>query len=573
MRLGATLAVGAARPARRVVAIPVMAWCIGALSACQIQNLEVISGVESPAPVDAGTPEDGELADGQLLDSWATGEFDPTLRPAQITSTVAGAYDHTCALAGTELYCWGKASHGRLGDGSTDGIFTEPVRVSSDRNWISVDLGADFSCALDDAGQVWCWGNNDRGQLGTDDFAARSTPTRVMEVSNAAQVTAGEDHACAVLFEGELLCWGDNAEGQLGIDGEGYSPEPRATPQLVPLGPILIARAGQGHTCAVQGDGIGWCWGRNTRMELGRDDIGPQVRQPTEIEGHTWIDLVAGQCHTSGLRRDGVVMGWGDNTFFQHGLGHARTPIGQTELSAGPFAQIVTDTFHTCTLDRSTQLRCFGRNEEGQLGLPYSLSETSPVLVPPPAGRRWRELGVGRMHTCARMHDDSVWCTGQNRTGAVGNGTTDNGVWVRTGQSSRDVTGRADLVGGPKQHLFWGRAVLSPVRPAINWGAWPQRESADSRAEPGLLRRVQLPQQIGGRASLGQETHGAVPPRAIAPSVCRERLRFGPGSEKPRGDPGRFAARRQAPPLPRHSGRGHAATRPAQGVRRSRREV
>jgi alpha-tubulin suppressor-like RCC1 family protein len=72
------------------------------------------------------------------------------------------------------------------------------------------------SCAVE-AGSVFCWGANDRGELGGDfPTAYRTEPTRGVPVSDAVALGAGEQHTCVIRKGGALECWGANEHGQLG---------------------------------------------------------------------------------------------------------------------------------------------------------------------------------------------------------------------------------------------------------------------------------------------------------------------------------------------------------------------
>jgi alpha-tubulin suppressor-like RCC1 family protein len=115
----------------------------------------------------------------------------------------------------------------------------------SSGNAIAVTAGAAFSCALDSAGGVSCWGSDQYGQLGngTANMAPNALPVRVAMPGGAAQTSAGYTHACAVVgpipnggppMPGPLFCWGNNADGQL---GDGTTAATRPSPVAVVLPP------------------------------------------------------------------------------------------------------------------------------------------------------------------------------------------------------------------------------------------------------------------------------------------------------------------------------------------------
>src|SRR6185503_16224337 len=108
---------------------------------------------------------------------------------------------------------------GQLGDGSRIDRAT-PVDVRGLPGPVAtVGLGFAHTCAATAEGEVWCWGDNARGQLGDGSKNdVKVTPVRVAGLSGpAVAVTGGDLHSCAALASGVVQCWGDNRQGQLGI--------------------------------------------------------------------------------------------------------------------------------------------------------------------------------------------------------------------------------------------------------------------------------------------------------------------------------------------------------------------
>ncbi|HXJ66598.1 MAG TPA: hypothetical protein VNN79_22800, partial [Actinomycetota bacterium] len=134
----------------------------------------------------------------------------------------------------------------------------------------AVAAGRSHSCALTDTGFVFCWGANDRGQLGTGAFdAGTPNPQLVSDISTATAISAGGDHTCALLADQTVMCWGANNVGQLG-DGTTID---RALPVAVDgLTGVSQISSGRAHTCALADQGAGnrvWCWGSNSFGQLG----------------------------------------------------------------------------------------------------------------------------------------------------------------------------------------------------------------------------------------------------------------------------------------------------------------
>lgn len=93
--------------------------------------------------------------------------------------SVSAGNEHTCAIATNHaLYCWGYNDKGQLGLGDTDSRDT-PKKVGTSTNWTSVTTGYQHTCALNSSGSLYCWGVNNTGQLGVGDTTNRKTPTKV----------------------------------------------------------------------------------------------------------------------------------------------------------------------------------------------------------------------------------------------------------------------------------------------------------------------------------------------------------------------------------------------------------
>jgi hypothetical protein len=80
----------------------------------------------------------------------------------------------------------------------------------------SVALGG-FACARTEAGEVYCWGMNGHGELGTADGQRSAKPARIPGLASATQISLGASHGCALVGSGEVSCWGNDERGQLGI--------------------------------------------------------------------------------------------------------------------------------------------------------------------------------------------------------------------------------------------------------------------------------------------------------------------------------------------------------------------
>lgn len=133
---------------------------------------------------------------------------------------------------------------------------------------VQLATGAGVSCAVKESGSLLCWGANDFGQLGmpvaqivttcTQDgrtAPCRSTPTIVPGIDQVATVAVGQFHVCAAKKDGTLWCWGNNENGQLGhdpsVDAGCPTEKCSSTPtQIIGLTQIEEIAVGLRSTCA-----------------------------------------------------------------------------------------------------------------------------------------------------------------------------------------------------------------------------------------------------------------------------------------------------------------------------------
>lgn len=126
---------------------------------------------------------------------------------------------HSCgATPAQEAYCWGSNQEAALGSGSIGGHSTVPSLVTGSVAFRSVSAGETHSCGVTDDGRAFCWGGGARGELGSGVFAVPTPSPR--EVSGGVsfnQLSAGARFTCGVSTDRVAYCWGANDRGQLGV--------------------------------------------------------------------------------------------------------------------------------------------------------------------------------------------------------------------------------------------------------------------------------------------------------------------------------------------------------------------
>jgi alpha-tubulin suppressor-like RCC1 family protein len=131
---------------------------------------------------------------------------------------ISAGYAHTCGVAvGGTLYCWGNNDDGQLGHVGPSS--PTPTAVTGGFTFRAVSAGVRHTCGLTTGNLAYCWGNNDFGQLGNGTRTASTSPVAVSLSLQFQSISAGETFSCGVTTAGVAWCWGDNEYGQLGIRG------------------------------------------------------------------------------------------------------------------------------------------------------------------------------------------------------------------------------------------------------------------------------------------------------------------------------------------------------------------
>jgi hypothetical protein len=291
-------------------------------------------------------------------------------------TAISAAEDFSCGIrTDGSLACWGDAAptapfvpYPEVAAGGSHtceifsngslGCWTSDVQPGSPPvgSFLQIDSGVDFSCAIEDGGDVACWGLNDTGQ---------STPVP----GSYTLVGTGNGYACGSVPDAGYVCWpvvvgtfpdphliGSLGTGALGVEAFGCFIDTAlqvncsglgSTPP--PSGSFSHVRVGHLHACAIRTDGTLACWGPL-----------PGGAQPP---AGVFIDLAAGAEHACGLRPDGSVVCWGIDT------------AGETQPPALSFVAIeaggVSGSGHTCGVTTQGALACWGDDSSAQSDPPF----------------------------------------------------------------------------------------------------------------------------------------------------------------------------------------------------------
>ncbi len=374
-------------------------------------------------------PADASLADAGSESESDSGSAETDAGDAASTSAppehrLASAFAHSCVVRAGALYCWGSNAHSQVGSGGPN-VEPRPVRIA-DQDIVDVCAGIQHSCALRSDGVALCWGANDHGQLGLEDMQPRTRPSEVPTYRFAA-IGCGGYASCGIGMQGELFCWGVNDEGEL---GQADDPPPAANSVPDSPKPLRVESAlsfrqvslGEGHVCGVHQNGRLYCWGRNTEGQVGSYNSNVQVRGPALVDLTDVARVAAGQRHTCAIDRAGKLYCWGDylnrklESDWDGALVRSPTAFGDGNAF---YDDVSVNWFHSCVHERRGSLSCWGRNEEGQLGLGDTDARTLPSEVGMPT---WHAFAAGQFHTCGFLGSD-VYCWGADDTSQLGIGS------------------------------------------------------------------------------------------------------------------------------------------------------
>jgi hypothetical protein len=321
---------------------------------------------------DVGVPEasaDAGCADGYEMKSGACQDIDECFEgthQCHMTATcknIDGGYDCTCPLGYSGGTCAGFACAPRIA------------------------VGGQHTCVLMIDGTVRCWGKNSHGQLGDGTQADHAAPASVNDLSDVVMISASEDSSCAVKTNGTLWCWGDNGSGQL---GDGTTMPVRLAPVSVPhVDSIVAVHLGTDHACAVLQSGAVKCWGNNNEGQLGTGSSGSAMPTPVDVRDvSSAVNVYAGYQQSCAILRSGAVQCWGKGYLGDVSIASSLTPV-DVEVPHSARAIAIGD-FHVCSLHGDGSVYCWGT--PGLLGLGSDNHDASPQRVP--VGRA-RAIGVG----------------------------------------------------------------------------------------------------------------------------------------------------------------------------------
>lgn len=331
-----------------------------------------------------------------------------------------------------QVKCWGRNNAGQLGDGSIEDRST-PASVPHMNDTKQIVSGAQHSCALKTNGDVYCWGDNQLGQLGTGNTEPTNKPLKVQELSNVILLSAGSHHNCALLSSGTVQCWGDDSFGQLGDGHNGIQALPVRVMDL--KSPVKALASGSNHSCALLATGSVHCWGANDHGQIGDGTVTtrhtPVAVSNLKNDFDYAVRISAGGNHSCALLQNGSARCWGGNDDGQLGDGSTNMALSPQPLTNhyNNLVNIVAGNKHTCAQTDQGGVLCWGNNSKGQLGTGSAQpSQPTPQWVD---GFRYGVVSISATNdsTCAIKSGGKTFCWGGNQYGQLGDNSL---TWKNT---------------------------------------------------------------------------------------------------------------------------------------------
>lgn len=364
---------------------------------------------------------------------------------------VVGGERHTCALSpASHVWCWGNNAAGQLGTGDLSArnqpAFAAAVNgADGAQRYMALAAGDDFTCAITvefapgTGGGVRCWGDNAAGQLGNGATTTSTAPVTPVGLDDSVRsISATNRHVCVIKINDEVWCWGNNASGQIGTGST--SPAAVTTPARATEGPpaALEVSAGLGHTCALSLVGAVTCWGDNTFGQLGTGDTTQSPEASDVVLPSSAVHLAAGETVSCAALVGGTAVCWGaqlygalgdgveDNTFPNPSVLGPTEVKTNTTTALGGVTQVSAGRSTVCAVTNSVPgVYCWGLSTTGETGAgvfsnrPFATAQLgAPLAV--------SSIGVGWNHGCRAVSAGSMQCWGLGTSGQLGGGPTGN---------------------------------------------------------------------------------------------------------------------------------------------------
>jgi len=343
--------------------------------------------------------------------------------------SIRGGSLHSVVLNNAgQVFTFGENQDGQLGDDTTDDKKI-PVPIFGNHDFVKIDSNYRHTIALHNDTSVWAWGWNNKGQLGSGTTSELLVPTCVDGLTRVQNIAAGAYHSMALLHNGDVKAWGSNSYGQLGdgTSNQRYQPAP-----VNNLEKIKAIAAGYNHSLAILEDNTVMAWGNNNAGQVGDYSDGNNKFIPVKVSHLVnVVSIAAGKEHSMALKKNGTVWAWGSNDKGQLGIGSTINQNHPVQIETlDDIDAIAAGGQHSMALREDGTIWIWGLNNQGQLGNGTMLTdevihyETTPIKVE--SNQPFIGISAGENHSMALSADGTVWVWGDNSKGQLGTDTPQN---------------------------------------------------------------------------------------------------------------------------------------------------
>jgi alpha-tubulin suppressor-like RCC1 family protein len=319
------------------------------------------------------------------------------------------------------------------GDGCACGDCSEEIGCVGGTCGGRIRGGTYTPCAMTPAGTLYCWGNNQYGQLGAaPDPKPVPLSRRIDGLPPVRYAVSTGYTTCALTENGEVYCWGSGNHGELGsgADAPDCLPELcRTSPVKIELGQETVELTAGGiwfggwHYCARSTDRRVRCWGQNTSGELGGTPLTDVHPDSLLVSLEDVVQVAAGVSFTCARTAGGEVFCWGTNGSGTLGQGDTIPRLGAHRVKGlSDVILLGVGGRAACALTASRALYCWGNNDTGQVGAPVEQVTVSTPVEIPGAPADIVQIAGGYAHTCVLTATGAVHCWGRSASGALGDG-------------------------------------------------------------------------------------------------------------------------------------------------------
>ena len=342
-------------------------------------------------------------------------------------------YSTVTLKANGEVWSYGYNGYGQLGTGDTSNKILPTY--TGINNIVSIALGSAHTVAVDKDGHVWTWGYNNYGQLGNGTTTSSYTKVQVKSpdgegvLENIIAVAAGDSYSLALDKDGNVYAWGYNGYGNLGLGDTNT----RTLPVKVQaLEKITKIEASNVSSFAIDSNNKLWVAGYNGYGNLGDGTTSNRATFTQNPILDEVADVSASPVNsTIALLLDGTVWGFGNNTY------NALTNVGgavpqQLTSEEGSLSNItaINEGYYSgYAITSEEKVVTWGLNNYAQLATGDKTTKTLATYMKDKEGQDFTDVMIvsgGTYNTEIAKNDGTVWSIGYNGYGELGDGSTNS---------------------------------------------------------------------------------------------------------------------------------------------------